>query len=224
MRLGRLRWYCQSCVKQCIDENGFKCHCDTPQHIYKMSLFLENSAQILLENSLDFHTEFLAILSTVHASARVNANVVYQELISDPGHTHVNATTYKTLGGYLRFLAKEGHALVEESETSTPFISYIDKSAKAMQRALADGKARNESAQITRQEKMIQERIDANSTREHVVIAPSELVREGGAKIQLEITRKVIEGGFKKKSEVGKFIKSKPNPLASGKSKRIKLE
>lgn len=27
--LGRLRWYCQVCQKQCRDDNGFKCHIAT---------------------------------------------------------------------------------------------------------------------------------------------------------------------------------------------------
>jgi DNA/RNA-binding protein KIN17 len=30
--LGRLRWYCQACEKQCRDENGFKCHTMTEGH------------------------------------------------------------------------------------------------------------------------------------------------------------------------------------------------
>lgn len=30
--LGRLRWFCQACEKQCRDENGFKCHTMTEAH------------------------------------------------------------------------------------------------------------------------------------------------------------------------------------------------
>ena len=40
--LGKLRFYCQMCAKQCRDENGFKCHTMSDAHQRQMLVFAQN--------------------------------------------------------------------------------------------------------------------------------------------------------------------------------------
>lgn len=92
--LQKLRWYCQMCQKQCRDENGFKCHCESESHRRQMKLFAENSTTYIDTFSQDFEDGFMDVLSRRYRSARVWCNVVYQETIADRGHIHMNATKW----------------------------------------------------------------------------------------------------------------------------------
>lgn len=45
--LCKLRWYCEMCVKQCRDENGFKCHQTSEGHLRQMRIFAENPEAVM---------------------------------------------------------------------------------------------------------------------------------------------------------------------------------
>lgn len=47
--LCKLRWYCEMCVKQCRDENGFKCHQTSEGHLRQMRIFAENPEAVMKE-------------------------------------------------------------------------------------------------------------------------------------------------------------------------------
>lgn len=49
--LSKLRWYCEMCVKQCRDENGFKCHQTSEGHLRQMRIFAENPEAVMKEVS-----------------------------------------------------------------------------------------------------------------------------------------------------------------------------
>jgi DNA/RNA-binding protein KIN17 len=49
--LQKLRWYCQSCQKQCRDENGFKCHVQSESHQRQLLLVGENAGKYIANYS-----------------------------------------------------------------------------------------------------------------------------------------------------------------------------
>ena len=61
--LGKLKFYCQMCQKQCRDANGFKCHVASEGHLRQMELFMEDPEKMLNEFSDEFEKKFLRLLS-----------------------------------------------------------------------------------------------------------------------------------------------------------------
>ena len=114
--LQKLRFYCQLCQKQCRDENGFKCHTMSESHQRQMLLCADNPGHMLKltsEFSSDFLGGFLRILRLQYNGKRVKANTVYQEYIADKNHTHMNATRWHTLSGFVQWLGKTGYCKID---------------------------------------------------------------------------------------------------------------
>lgn len=131
--LGRLRWYCQMCEKQCRDENGFKCHTQSAGHQRQLSLFSENSTEYVSRFSDSFRKEFLLVLRRRFGTNMVAANTVYQEYIKDRDHLHMNATKWTTLSEFVREMGREGLCIVQDREDGW-WLSYIDRAAAERER------------------------------------------------------------------------------------------
>ncbi|KAI9290613.1 hypothetical protein K502DRAFT_298181 [Neoconidiobolus thromboides FSU 785] len=158
--LQKLRWYCQMCEKQCRDENGFKCHCASESHQRQMLLFRDNPNRMLEKFSREFKAGYLRQLSRSHGTKRVHANKVYQELIADRNHLHMNATKWGTLTEFVTYLGREGHCHVEDTEKGW-FITWIDNSPEALARKAAIlKKERSEMSFEERQRKLLKEQIE----------------------------------------------------------------
>ncbi|CAN8001187.1 unnamed protein product [Ixodes hexagonus] len=136
--LQKLRWYCQMCQKQCRDENGFKCHTMSESHQRQLLLFAECPGRYLGSFSNEFAQTFLELLKRRFGTKRVHANQVYQEYIADKLHLHMNATRWLTLTSFVKWLGREGHCTVDETEKGW-FITYIDRDPETIkkQEALA---------------------------------------------------------------------------------------
>ena len=74
-----------------------------------------------------------------HGTKRVHANVVYQELISNRNHFHMNATRWNSLAGFCRHLTDEGIVEMEETPKGV-FITWIDKDPETLKRQAAVAK------------------------------------------------------------------------------------
>jgi len=74
--LQRLRWYCQVCEKQCRDENGFKCHTQSEGHLRQMLVVGEHAGKHIQDFSMQFQSEFVALLSRRSAAAALCVNSV----------------------------------------------------------------------------------------------------------------------------------------------------
>jgi DNA/RNA-binding protein KIN17 len=160
--LQKLRFYCQMCEKQCRDANGFKCHLTSDSHLRQMKIFSENSGRILNANSREFETHYLDALRMRHGTAKVNANQVYQQVISDKSHIHMNGTIWSTLSGFVQYLGKTGKCIVEETERGW-YITYINRDAGKLQREEIQ-KQRQKSeleAEMLTQQRMEKQRIAA---------------------------------------------------------------
>lgn len=131
--LQKLKFYCQMCEKQCRDANGFKCHLASDSHLRNMKIFSENSSSILYRNSKQFEKIFLDTLRMRHSTAQVNANQVYQQVISDKAHVHMNGTYWSSLSGFVQYLGKTGKCHIQETERGW-YITYINRDVDKMQR------------------------------------------------------------------------------------------
>ncbi|KAK5130749.1 hypothetical protein LTR08_001694 [Meristemomyces frigidus] len=131
--LQRLRWYCQSCEKQCRDENGFKQHTMSEGHVRAMLLVGEDPKKFINEYSTQFKRDFLHLLKTAHGEKKVHMNNFYQEYIRDKEHVHMNSTKWPSLTEFAKFLGREGACRVEEGERGLE-IQWVDDSAQAISR------------------------------------------------------------------------------------------
>jgi DNA/RNA-binding protein KIN17 len=124
--LGRLRWYCQMCEKQCRDENGFKCHTNTPAHHNQLALFAAQPSLFIDRFSNVFLDSFMAILHQRYGSNPVTANIVYQDYIKDKDHIHMNSTKWTTLTDFVKDLGRRKLCHVEDRDGSW-WLIYIDR-------------------------------------------------------------------------------------------------
>lgn len=131
--MGRLRWYCQICEKQCRDENGFQAHIKSEPHLRKILSVGPKAGATIAQFSQNFQYEFVLLLRTRHTTNRVQANKVYNEYIQDKHHVHMNATRWVTLGGFIAHLGKEGIVRVDEDEEGL-WVQWIDNSPATLQR------------------------------------------------------------------------------------------
>ncbi|BAM38631.1 uncharacterized protein TOT_010000099 [Theileria orientalis strain Shintoku] len=124
--LQKLKWYCQMCEKQCRDENGFKCHRLSEGHQRMMQVFCQNSGRFMDGFSRTFENEFMKLMRTRYCKTKILANSVYQELISDKQHVHMNATVWVTLSEFVLYLGRSGKCKVEHTPKGW-YIEYIDQ-------------------------------------------------------------------------------------------------
>lgn len=96
--LQKLRWYCQVCQKQCRDENGFRCHQSSDSHRRQLELFGQNPGRFVDGYSEEFESDFMNHLRRAHPHARISANVVYNEYITDRWGDTSNMVAAMTLG------------------------------------------------------------------------------------------------------------------------------
>eukprot|EP00537_Pseudo-nitzschia_pungens_P007821 CAMPEP_0172368664 /NCGR_PEP_ID=MMETSP1060-20121228/28621_1 /TAXON_ID=37318 /ORGANISM="Pseudo-nitzschia pungens, Strain cf. cingulata" /LENGTH=479 /DNA_ID=CAMNT_0013093335 /DNA_START=42 /DNA_END=1484 /DNA_ORIENTATION=+ len=164
--LQKLRFYCQMCQKQCRDANGFKCHIQSESHMRQMKIFSDNAGGFLERYSREFESSFLTTLKMRHGSKKVNANNVYQELIADKQHIHMNATHWTTLTEFVQYLGKSGKCVVEENQMDGNggwYVSYIERDSGILARRASQQRreAADQKAEAALLERMKAQRIAA---------------------------------------------------------------
>ncbi|XP_050094226.1 DNA/RNA-binding protein KIN17 [Anopheles aquasalis] len=187
--LQKLRWYCQMCEKQCRDENGFKCHLMSESHQRQILLFADNAGRFIDSFSQEFLTGYLQILRRQFGTKRVAANKVYQDYIADRHHLHMNATKWHSLSDFVKFLGRNGHCVVDETEKGW-FITYIDRDPEtlAMQEKMAK-KQKMDKDDAERLAEFIEEQVRRGKTEDEPCSSGySELKRENEEEtIKLEL-------------------------------------
>jgi DNA/RNA-binding protein KIN17 len=160
--LQKLKFYCQMCEKQCRDANGFKCHMTSENHLRQMKIFSDNAGGILDQYSKDFEKFFMSTLRMRHGTKRVNANNIYQEVIQDKMHIHMNATHWTTLTDFVQYLGKLGKCVVEETERGW-YVQYIERDANILARseALQRRVVAEKAAEEAQSERMEIQRVEA---------------------------------------------------------------
>lgn len=131
--LQKTRFYCQICCRQCLDENGFKCHIKSESHMNKLSKELKeknnNSKKIINEFSLKFEKEFLNQLRINHGEKLIELNKFYQEFIKDINHIHLNSTRWNNITQFAKYLENEKKCKLVQYNNNSNFsktlISYV---------------------------------------------------------------------------------------------------
>ncbi|KAF0990335.1 hypothetical protein HZS_981 [Henneguya salminicola] len=114
--LGKLKWYCQMCEKQCRDECGFRRHCTTESHRHQLALFAEDPDRFIDQFSEEFERDFINLLKRRYGNNPIEANVVYQEYINDRNHTHMNSTKWNTLLDFINYLSEKKICRIQDAE------------------------------------------------------------------------------------------------------------
>lgn len=157
--LGRLRWYCTPCSKQCRDENAFKQHTLSESHVRNIDAIGSNLGPAVEQFSQQFKSDFLNLLRLNHREKSIQVNRFYQTYIADRNHIHLNATRWHTLSDFAKWLGREGLCRVEEKDDGI-YIAWIDTSPDALQRAtLLDKKIREEAAGRLQEERQLEEQV-----------------------------------------------------------------
>jgi DNA/RNA-binding protein KIN17 len=160
--LQKLKFYCQMCEKQCRDANGFKCHMTSESHLRQMKIFSERAGAFMDRYSKEFEKMYLDTLRMRHSTATVNANNVYQEVIQDKNHVHMNSTIWATLSDFVKYLGKMGKCVVEETERGW-YVTYIERDVAKLGReeALHRRQQAEQEAEAVTQQRMEQQRVEA---------------------------------------------------------------
>ena len=104
--LGKHKYYCEMCQKQCKDDNAFTQHKRSAFHASRMSSFSESPQHFVAKYSHAFESEFIDTFKIKYGKNQwVIANRAYNEVIRDPHHTHLNATRWTSLGEFCSHLA-----------------------------------------------------------------------------------------------------------------------
>jgi len=177
--LQKLKFYCQMCSKQCRDENGFKCHLTSESHLRQIRIFANNSHSMLDNFSSDFEKMYIQTLRRRHGTKRMNANNVYQEVIHDKHHIHMNSTKWTTLSDFVQYLGKTSKCIVEETERGW-YVTYISRDPIMLQKQQA-------AARKAEADKMQEERVKKQMEIQRKEAA-KELDRIGG-NIHVEPTK-----------------------------------
>lgn len=217
--LQKLRWYCQMCQKQCRDENGFKCHTMSESHQRQLLLLAEDVDKYMDTFSKEFQDTFLKLLKRQFGTRRVRANQVYQDYISDRHHTHMNATQWETLTEFVKWLGKEGHCKVDETEKGW-FIAYIDRDPDTIERQkAAAAKEKMEMDDEERRTKLLERQIERERARK--VDEPEPVFTELKREKEEEKVTFLMPAAKKKESDPGPSgaMQSRsiglPNPIMS---------
>ncbi|KIK23495.1 hypothetical protein PISMIDRAFT_679202 [Pisolithus microcarpus 441] len=208
--LQRLRWYCQVCQKQCRDENGFKCHAQSEAHLRQMLVVGEHAGRHISDFSSQFQHDFVQLLSRRFGTKRVFANRVYQELIQNKEHVHMNATRWVTLTEFVKHLGRAGIAHVDETDEGW-WVAWIDNSPKALAKQAATlQKERATMSDEQRERLLIAEQIERAREQEEAQTSRSESPEEPGLKRD-EGAEKVVLSLARKSSKLDQSSTLRPS-------------
>ena len=151
-----------------------------------MSILRENTGKIIDDFSEEFEKSYVDTLRRHHGVKRVNANNVYQEVIQDKHHIHMNATQWASLTVFIQYLGKKGICIVEQDERGW-YVQYIERDVNSLKRAeKANERARAEKVEeekaTRRMEKQIIAAAKAQGARE---VEATTMVRGEGESIKL---------------------------------------
>ena len=176
MALGKHKYYCEMCQKQCKDENAFAQHKRSAYHAERMGSFSERPQFFVGKYSNDFETQFIDTFKIKYGKNQwVAANRAYNELIRDPYHTHLNATRWTSLGEFCSHLEarNEGRDFMRKREVvggiEQDMLLLIDTKA-LLEKQQEANKVSAKELDNKRQEKLLQKQVKEAKKREMEVL------------------------------------------------------
>ncbi|KAM3133734.1 hypothetical protein pb186bvf_014143 [Paramecium bursaria] len=161
----KLKFYCQMCRKQCLDDDGFRCHTSSDHHMSMMRKYHENPEYYMELFSQDFQTAFLTVLKDKFKFAKVSGNEVYTELIKNVDHVHLNGTKWTLLNEFLYDIGQQGIVKYEKINDHDGYVQMIDKSLAAIKKKKELDK-KNKATKKQLIDKHIQLQVDKNNNQE----------------------------------------------------------
>ena len=152
-----------------------------------MLIFGQNSGSYTYQFSKDFFDMFMDILRRQFGTKRVKANKVYQQVIADKNHVHMNSTRWHTLTGFVQWLGKSGICVVDLIEDEW-WITYIDRDPETLERQRkADKKKKMDKDDEERLLEFIDQQIERDKKRKEGVEGEGE--EEGVTDKNMELIR-----------------------------------
>jgi DNA/RNA-binding protein KIN17 len=191
-RLGKVKYYCQMCEKQCRDANGFKCHLTTEGHRARMKLFLDNPQKYIEEFSEAFEDQFMAELEAT--SDWLVSTEVYSGIIRQPHHVHLNATKWGSFVDFLLYLESKNliEKKLDESRSPSFLIRRLDlERDAAIERAREEAKRKAER-QRERSEQEFEKRLKIAESVSRTNFSEPTKFNPSGAKISFGLKPKVL--------------------------------
>lgn len=172
--LGRLRWYCTACSKQCRDENGFNQHTQSESHVRKIDAIASDLGRTTETYSQSCLAAFLNLLRLNHGEQSVEANRFYQTYISDPHHVHLKDTRWGSLTPFVEWLGREGLCRFEKKDDGV-YIAWIDTCPEAERQAAAlRAKKREDAADRRREEQQLEQQVKRAHAKYRVSSPPKQ--------------------------------------------------
>ena len=175
--LGKLKFYCQLCSKQCRDANGLNNHKDSESHKAKARLFEADPDKFISEFSEQFESYFIDVLQDISRGDWYAASEAYKEVVKDPDHVHLNATRWKDLTEFLNHLAEQGIVRKRPRDRGGIEIQLIDREREERHnKQLRDEKRKLERAsekETEESEKRMRSAIEVLETDGSLVKQPS---------------------------------------------------
>lgn len=158
--------------------------------------------------SREFETAYMETLRRRHGTQRMNANNVYQEVIQDKHHVHMNSTKWATLTDFVQYLGKKGLCVVEETERGW-YVTYIERDPALL--------ARQEAVRMKTEADKREERLAAERRETLRMEAAKALDRAG-----CEVERKASEIGDRAEGGVAKMEMKLGAPALGGAGEKKK--
>lgn len=188
-RLYKLKFYCQICNKQLKDKDGFNCHLNSNYHKQNLEIVADNPQFYINNYSKEFETGFTDILKRNHSKHWVSANKVYQEYIGDKNSTHMNATKWTNLTGFIKHLEATGKIELQEEINDKDIkevkIKFVDNTPQGIaEKSKVDKKKKEELYFEKLKERKIQEQMQRDKEFEKRKI---ELKQKNGKEKEKEL-------------------------------------
>jgi DNA/RNA-binding protein KIN17 len=204
--LGRVRWYCQLCNRQCRDQHGFDSHSTSRRHTERMQLFSDNPEHFVSKYSQQFERGFLEMLRHRWGTHAVEANRVYNEYVKDRDHVHMNATRWVTLAAFVRYLGSRGSCLVSSNDAGKPVVQLV------VERKRSDAESRRDEM---RRRAVESERRDLSALEERKRLAEQLVGGDGGGEEVGEV-EEVERGAALARAEPIRFALKKSKKKRNG--------
>jgi DNA/RNA-binding protein KIN17 len=174
-----------------------------------MKIFRENAGGMMDSFSKEFETGYMETLRRRHGTQRMNANNVYQEVIQDKHHVHMNSTKWASLSDFVQYVGKKGLCVVEETERGW-YVTYIERDPALLARKEAlkkktEADQREERLAAKQRETLRMEAAKALDRAGCAVERKASEIgeREGDVKMEMKLGAKL--GGKKKKKGKGQL-------------------
>lgn len=120
------KYFCQICLRQCHDKDGFNCHVKSKSHLKNMQR-IANNPDVYIDNYSEIFTKgYLDILKRFYKDKYISANKVYDKYINENDSSiSLNSTKWESLVKFIEHL-KHSNKISIKPKDNDIMIKYID--------------------------------------------------------------------------------------------------